>query len=527
MVDGDGAGDPARRHCACVSYTTWLSPWGGHETAPWHYLGGDYAARRYAPAARQRSRRTGTATRCSRCPPPGCCAGRAPVRTLDLVAVLPRYHPRWAHWLVRVPAAARGRPVEPAAGPAPAMTTTTAPAEPTVPDEPTTSDGPPDPPDSRSVPLAWRLAWPRSASGWCCSRSPRTPAVIARTPSSTWSSTRLGFLGRALHLWDPLGAFGQLQNQAYGYLFPMGPFFLLGDWLALPPWVIQRLWCRAAVVGFLGVVRLGRPLRLGSPGPALVAGSPTRWRRGCSRARVDLGPRCCRWQWRPGCCCRWSVGPPDRLSPRRAAALSGVSRCCSPAGSTPRPRSPILPLAGAVAAHPASRTAPPAPGRLVGGARSRRPAPGGSLPLLLLGRYSPPFLDYIESASVTTAVTDLLDVLRGTSHWVARVSGAGGPGWPAGFVLTTSRPRSSPPALVAVLGLAGLCSPRPAGPPLPRRRAAARRRAGRRRARRPGRRAAGSGRSASCWTARSRRCATCTSSTRCCGCRWSWASPTC
>lgn len=29
------------------NYTAWLSPWGGHETAPWHYLGGHWAARRY------------------------------------------------------------------------------------------------------------------------------------------------------------------------------------------------------------------------------------------------------------------------------------------------------------------------------------------------------------------------------------------------------------------------------------------------------------------------------------------------
>lgn len=31
-----------------LSYTLWYGPWGGHETAPWHFLGGDFAARRYA-----------------------------------------------------------------------------------------------------------------------------------------------------------------------------------------------------------------------------------------------------------------------------------------------------------------------------------------------------------------------------------------------------------------------------------------------------------------------------------------------
>jgi SAM-dependent methyltransferase len=30
-----------------VSYTNWLSPWGGHETSPWHYLGGYPASERY------------------------------------------------------------------------------------------------------------------------------------------------------------------------------------------------------------------------------------------------------------------------------------------------------------------------------------------------------------------------------------------------------------------------------------------------------------------------------------------------
>ncbi len=30
-----------------LSFTTWLGPWGGHETSPWHLLGGERACRRY------------------------------------------------------------------------------------------------------------------------------------------------------------------------------------------------------------------------------------------------------------------------------------------------------------------------------------------------------------------------------------------------------------------------------------------------------------------------------------------------
>ena len=31
-----------------LSFTPWLSPWGGHETSPWHFFGGEKAAVRYA-----------------------------------------------------------------------------------------------------------------------------------------------------------------------------------------------------------------------------------------------------------------------------------------------------------------------------------------------------------------------------------------------------------------------------------------------------------------------------------------------
>lgn len=30
-----------------VSFTNWFSPWGGHETSPWHYLGGRWSVDRY------------------------------------------------------------------------------------------------------------------------------------------------------------------------------------------------------------------------------------------------------------------------------------------------------------------------------------------------------------------------------------------------------------------------------------------------------------------------------------------------
>ena len=40
---------------AFISYTVWYGPWGGHETAPWHFLGGARARRRYAAEARPRA----------------------------------------------------------------------------------------------------------------------------------------------------------------------------------------------------------------------------------------------------------------------------------------------------------------------------------------------------------------------------------------------------------------------------------------------------------------------------------------
>lgn len=85
-----------------VAFTNWLSPWGGHETSPWHYLGGERAARRF-------ERRHGR-------PPKNlygaslfplhvgqvlAWARRHPAA--QLVDARPRYYPGWCRPLVAVP----------------------------------------------------------------------------------------------------------------------------------------------------------------------------------------------------------------------------------------------------------------------------------------------------------------------------------------------------------------------------------------------------------------------------------------
>ena len=87
---------------AVLSYTIWLGPWGGHETSPWHLLGGHWAARRYE---RRRGRRPKNVY--------GESMFAASVRDglrwlrrrpdLHVLDLRPRYLPRWSRFLLRVP----------------------------------------------------------------------------------------------------------------------------------------------------------------------------------------------------------------------------------------------------------------------------------------------------------------------------------------------------------------------------------------------------------------------------------------
>ena len=75
------------------------------------------------------------------------------------------------------------------------------------------------------------------------------------------------------------------------------------------------------------------------------------------------------------------------------------------------------------------------------------------LPLLLLGRYSVPFLDYIENATITTVPTDLARTLVGESDWVAYFAGID---FQAGQQLVSTPFLMLDAAVVVALGLVGI-----------------------------------------------------------------------
>src|SRR5579872_831856 len=83
----------------------------------------------------------------------------------------------------------------------------------------------------------WRDLWNRYRFAMCCLLLVGLP--FATAPGLIISDTKFElavdpgrFLSTSLSLWDPQ-QFGGLQDQAAGYLFPMGPFFELGHRLGI------------------------------------------------------------------------------------------------------------------------------------------------------------------------------------------------------------------------------------------------------------------------------------------------------
>ncbi len=331
--------------------------------------------------------------------------------------------------------------------------------------------------EPRSLARAPRLlpAWPASAPDvrrfWlivCCLAL--AGLAFGSHPGQILADTKIdlainpgGFLQRALQLWDP-AQFGQLQNQAVGYFFPIGPFFLLGTLAAVPAWIIQRLWITAILLAaFTGVIRLCRVLGIGSRGSQLVAG--------LSYALAPIALSLLGYdsaQVLPAAMLPWILVPlvlavqagRDATAGRRAklAAQSAVAVALCSGVNADATAAVLVPAVIYLLAAP-------------------RPAPRWRIlawwipavllatawwlyPLLLFGRYGVSFLPYTESAATTTATTSLFNSLRGTEDWLTQLVSDSQPWLPDGYRISFGALPTILTGLVAGLGLAGLVSRR-------------------------------------------------------------------
>ena len=216
------------------------------------------------------------------------------------------------------------------------------------------------------------------------------------------------FLGAALHAYTDIFTLGQLQNQAYGYLFPQGLFFLLAD--PLPDWIAQRAWWFLVLaVGFLGFFRVVRTVLPTAPGYAALMGSLLYTL--SPRTLTTLGAISSE-TW-PVMLAPWVLLPflrPGRLC-WRDAAPSVVAVACMGAVNATATLAACLPAGVILLWRRAGKAG------LVWLAGCAAVSAWWITPLLILGRYAPPFTEFIESAGVTTRWLNLAEILRGTTSW--------------------------------------------------------------------------------------------------------------
>jgi arabinofuranan 3-O-arabinosyltransferase len=284
----------------------------------------------------------------------------------------------------------------------------------------------------------------------------QSPGQVSPDTKLDLTANPLRFLARATNLWNGDLPFGQAQNQAYGYLFPHGTFFVLGHLLGLPGWMTQRLWWALLLtVGFWGLLRVAETLGIGSPTSRLIGAAAF------------------------------------ALSPRVLTTLGSISSETLPMMLAPWVLLPtILALRGASGRSVRALGAQAGLAVALMGAVNAIATLAGCLPaviwwachrpnrlwwrytawwllafclamlwwvvaLVLLRSVSPPFLDFIESSGVTTQWSSLVEMLRGAESWTPFVA----PTATAGAPLVTGSAAILGTCLVAAAGLAGLAGP--------------------------------------------------------------------
>ena len=264
----------------------------------------------------------------------------------------------------------------------------------------------------------------------------------------------IGFLSRSLHIWTGESFSGQVQNQSYGYFFPHGAFFALGQFAHVPPWITERLWWALALtIGFTGVYRLARSLGIGRTSWRIV-GALTYV--GAPKVLTSLGTISSEiW---PMMLAPWVMlaihtGLTSRWTPRRAGAAAALAVALMGAVNAVATVAACVPALVWLLTSQPNRTWRRLAGWWVG--LTALVSIWWIVPLLVLGRVAPPFLDYIESAAVTSRWSALIEVLRGSATWVPYVSptvGANAAIVATGLVIIAT-------VVVAGAGLVGLAWP--------------------------------------------------------------------
>ncbi|WIM67490.1 alpha-(1-_3)-arabinofuranosyltransferase family protein [Corynebacterium breve] len=242
-------------------------------------------------------------------------------------------------------------------------------------------------------------------AGWLCF------AILAflQQPGRTAADTKLdlaldplGFLTQATSAYTDNFTLGQIQNQAYGYLFPQGLFFVLTD--PLPDWVAQRIWWTVVMgVAFSGTLMLARRMSLPGMIPAILYALSPRILTTLTAISSEA--------W-PVALVPWTLIPlvSQRLTWRHALAAVAPVALMGAVNATATLMACIP--AGVLLLY---RRAWPALAQWLAGCAVVSAWWIG--PLLVLGRYSPPFTDFIESSHTTTYWFNLAEIFRGTTSW--------------------------------------------------------------------------------------------------------------
>jgi arabinofuranan 3-O-arabinosyltransferase len=288
----------------------------------------------------------------------------------------------------------------------------------------------------------------------------QSPGQVSPDTKLDLTANPLRFLARATNLWNSDLPFGQAQNQAYGYVFPHGTFFLLGHLLGLPGWITQRLWWALLLtVGFWGLLRVAETLGIGSPtsrviGAAAFALSPRVLTTLGSISSETLPMMLAPWVLLPTILAlRGNAESASGRSVRALAGQAGLAVALMGAVNAIATLAGCLPAVIWWACH--------RPNRLWWRYTAwwllalSLAMMWWVVALSLLRNVSPPFLDFIESSGVTTQWSSLVEMLRGTDSWTPFVA----PTATAGAPLVTGSAAILGTCLVAAAGLAGLASP--------------------------------------------------------------------